>query len=127
MSHLPQFTISKAPRPTKHLAICRSCTNAIAVGVVRMQIAYPTKLLVFKLRTVTPSFFLHFNCFLSAPVKYVQEGPDAWKKWEPCDVPYAVDVKGLKGLEKFSNDERKEIEGKLEKLNDVPKISSRVE
>jgi len=76
-----------------------------------MQIAYPTKLLQFKLRTGTPSFFLHFNCFLSAPLKYVQEGPDAWKKWEPCE--YVVDVKTLKGLEMFSNDERKDFESKL--------------
>ena len=77
-----------------------------------MQIAYPTKLILYKERTGSPSFFVHFNCFLSAPVNYVQEGSEAWTKIEPCD-PFQIDPKTLKGLEKFSKEERNEIEGKF--------------
>ena len=110
MSHLPQITISKAPKPTKSLSMCRSCSTHIQVGKLRMQVSYPTKMVMYHERTGTPSLFLHLECFLHSPVTYVEEGRDAWKKWESCD-PYQV--KTLLGLETFSNDERKEIEGKF--------------
>ena len=113
MSHNPQFSISRAPLPTRFLSTCRSCSSHIAVGDLRMQIAYPTKLILYKERTGSPSFFVHFNCFLSAPVNYVQEGSETWTKIESACEPYKVDIKTLKGLEKFSKEERNEIEGKF--------------
>jgi len=110
MSHLPQFTISKAPKPTKSLSMCRSCSTHIQVGEKRIQVSYPTKFVHYHERTGSPSFFLHLGCFVRSPVGYIQEGRDAWKKWESCD-PYQV--KSLTGIETFSKDERKEIEGKF--------------
>jgi hypothetical protein len=110
-NYKPHFKIDIAPIPGQKFSTCRSCNCKIREGCYRINISYPTKIIKYKERVGSPSFFLHLDCFADSPVDYIKTGKHSWRKWELCERYQEFDKESC--LERFNEEERKEIEDHL--------------
>lgn len=110
--HLPYFTVTRTPKIKRKCAQCRSCNKDIEFDEVRIQVAYPTKVVCYEERKGSPSFFVHLDCFIDSPMDYEKSGKRAWKDVIECD-PFKMNEKNLLISGDFSKDSCEEIREQL--------------
>lgn len=80
-----KLILSIATETRRKAAICRSCSNVINPGDIRINVSYDV-VIQYETRSGSPSFYTHFACMIRNPIDYTDKKSFANDSIQPVEV-----------------------------------------